>query len=126
MAGEVKDPARTLKRAIIIAAPLIAGIYIIGTAAMLILVPAGEVNIVSGLLPGIERGVGHAGPLLGILVPAAAISVVLGNLGQVGAWLIGPARIAFMIGLDRYVPPSRRRPCRPAQPNPTETDHPNA
>ena len=48
-------------------------------------VPAGEVNIVSGLLQGIERGVGHAGPLLGILVPAAAISVVLGNLGQVGA-----------------------------------------
>ncbi|MBK6423206.1 MAG: amino acid permease [Gemmatimonadetes bacterium] len=106
MAGEVKDPARTLKRAILVAAPLIAGIYIVGTAAMLILVPAGEINIVSGLLQGIERGVGHAGPLLGILVPAAAISVVLGNLGQVGAWLIGPARIAFMIGLDRYFPPA--------------------
>ena len=32
----------------------------------------------------------------------------------------------MVLGLDRYVPPSRRRPCRSPQPNPTETDHPNA
>lgn len=32
----------------------------------------------------------------------------------------------MVLGLDRYVPPSRRRPCRAAQPNPIETDHSNA
>ncbi len=30
---------------------------------------------------------------------------VIGNLGGVGAWLTGPARVAFTIGLDRYFPP---------------------
>jgi amino acid transporter len=31
---------------------------------------------------------------------------VLGNIGGVGAWLTGPARVAFVIGLDRYFPPA--------------------
>lgn len=106
MAGEVKDPARTLRRAVLLAAPLIAGVYLVGTAAMLTLVPSGEINIVSGLLQGIERGIALAHPSLGFLVPLAALLVVVGNLGQVGAWLTGPARIAFMIGLDRYLPPA--------------------
>jgi len=106
MAGEVKDPGRTLKRAVLIAAPLIAAVYLIGTAAMLVLVPSGEINIVSGLLQGVERGIGLAHPSLAFLVPLAALLVVAGNLGQVGAWLTGPARIAFMIGIDRYLPPA--------------------
>ena len=29
-----------------------------------------------------------------------------GNIGGVGAWLTGPARVAFVIGLDRYFPPA--------------------
>jgi amino acid transporter len=31
---------------------------------------------------------------------------VIGNIGGVGAWLTGPARVAFVIGLDRYFPPA--------------------
>ncbi len=31
---------------------------------------------------------------------------VVGNIGGVGAWLTGPARVAFVIGLDRYFPPA--------------------
>ena len=30
---------------------------------------------------------------------------MIGNIGGVGAWLTGPARVAFVIGLDRYFPP---------------------
>ena len=39
-------------------------------------------------------------------LPAAAALYVLGNIGGVGAWLTGPARVAFVIGLDRYFPPA--------------------
>ena len=35
-----------------------------------------------------------------------ALFYVIGNLGGIGAWLTGPARVAFMIGLDRYFPPA--------------------
>ena len=35
-----------------------------------------------------------------------ALFYVIGNLGGIGAWLTWPARVAFMIGLDRYFPPA--------------------
>src|SRR6185503_7753075 len=40
------------------------------------------------------------------LAPVAAAAYTIGNLGGVGAWLGGPARVAFVIGLDRYFPPA--------------------
>jgi amino acid transporter len=106
MAGEVKRPERTLPRAIFISAPICALVYILGTGALLWLIPVGELNIVSGLLQGIARGVREISPTLVWIVPVAALSVAIGNVGGVGAWLTGPARVAFVIGLDRYFPPA--------------------
>jgi amino acid transporter len=106
MGGEVRDPRRTLPRAILIAAPLIAAAYVLGTGALLRLVPKDQVSIVSGFLQGIDIGARSLGPGLAWLVPLAAIAYTLGNIGGVGAWLTGPARVAFAIGLDRYFPPA--------------------
>ena len=105
MGDEVKDPRRTLPRSIYIAAPFIAFLYIAGTASLLWLVPTGEVHIVSGFFQAIAAGARDFGGLLW-LVPAAAVLYVIGNIGGIGAWLTGPARIAFVIGLDRYFPPA--------------------
>ena len=106
LAGEVKDPDRTLPRSIYISAPLIAFMYIAGTAAVLWLVPHEEVNIVSGFLQALAVGAGETGLNILWLAPFAAMLYVIGNVGGVGAWLTGPARIAFVIGLDRYFPPA--------------------
>jgi amino acid transporter len=106
LGGEVRNPRRTLPRAILISAPLIALVYILGTGALLWLVPAGEVNIVSGFLQATTAGARDLSPSLWWLAPFAAAAYTLGNIGGVGAWLTGPARVAFAIGLDRYFPPA--------------------
>lgn len=106
MAGEVRDPTRTMPRAVFISAPLIAAAYILGTAAMLWIVPAAKVNIASGFIQGISEGASRIAPGLGWLGALAAALYAVGNLGGVGAWLVGPARVAFVIGLDRYFPPA--------------------
>ena len=106
LGGEVKEPRRTLPRSILISAPLIAFIYIAGTAAVLWLVPTREVNIVSGFLQAIATGARDIGWGLAWLPAVAAALYVVGNVGGVGAWLTGPARVAFVIGLDRYFPPA--------------------
>jgi glutamate:GABA antiporter len=106
LGGEVKDPKRTLPRSILISAPLIAFLYIAGTAAVLWLVPTADVNIVSGFLQAMQAGARDMGFGVAWLPAAAAALYVVGNVGGVGAWLTGPARVAFVIGLDRYFPPA--------------------
>lgn len=106
LGGEIKNPRRTLPRAVYLSTPLIAGLYIAGTAAVLWIVPAGSVNVVTGFLQGIDVGAARFGHWLWWLAPLAAAAYTLGNLGGTGAWLSGPARIAFVIGLDRYFPPA--------------------
>jgi glutamate:GABA antiporter len=105
MGDEVKDPRRTLPRSIYIAAPFIAFLYIAGTASVLWLVPTSEVHVVSGFFQAMAAGARDLGGLAWI-IPLAATLYVLGNIGGIGAWLTGPARVAFVIGLDRYFPPA--------------------
>jgi len=105
MGDEIKDPRRTLPRSIYIAAPFIAFLYIAGTASVLWLVPSSEVHVVSGFFQAMAAGARDLGGLAWI-IPLAAMLYVLGNIGGIGAWLTGPARVAFVIGLDRYFPPA--------------------
>ncbi len=104
MGDEVENPRKNLPRSIFISAPLIAVAYIVGTAAVLWWVPNKDINVVSGFLQAIKSGADHISPTLWWIVPFCAALYTIGNLGSVGAWLIGPARMAFVIGLDRYFP----------------------
>ncbi len=104
MGDEVVNPRRNLPAAVFISAPLIALAYILGTASVLWLVPNSEINIVSGFLQAIVNGSNNLGPSLWWLAPLCAALFTVGNIGGVGAWLTGPARVAFVIGLDRYFP----------------------
>ena len=105
MGEETAHPKRDLPRSIVISAPLIAAAYILGTLSVLWLVPTGDLNIVSGFLQAIRLGTA-ASPALVWLAPLAAALYTLSNVAGVGAWLSGPARVAFVIGLDRYFPPA--------------------
>ena len=105
MGEETANPKRDLPRSIVISAPLIAAAYILGTLSVLWLVPTGELNIVSGFLQAINAGTA-AWPALVWLAPVAAALYSLSAVAGVGAWLSGPARVAFVIGLDRYFPPA--------------------
>jgi glutamate:GABA antiporter len=104
MADEVENPRRNLPRSIFISGPLIAVVYVIGTAAVLWWLPNKDVNVVSGFLEAIKAGADHVSPTLIWVAPLCAALYSIGNIGSVGAWLIGPARVAFVIGLDRYFP----------------------
>ncbi|HZS17348.1 MAG TPA: APC family permease [Candidatus Udaeobacter sp.] len=104
MGDEVEDPRRNLPRSIFISAPFIGIAYIVGTAAVLWWLPNKDVNVVSGFLQAIKAGANNISPSLVWIAPLCAVLYTLGNLGSIGAWLIGPARVAFVIGLDRYFP----------------------
>jgi amino acid transporter len=57
-------------------------------------------------MQAINAGANHLGAWLWWIVPLCAALYTVGTIGGVGAWLTGPARVAFVIGLDRYFPPA--------------------
>ena len=102
MSQEVRNPRRTLPRALYAAAGLIAAMYILATVAVLVLVPAAEVSNTSGVFHAIT--VGSIALRIGFLGIVAAIVVTLGNAGGVGSTVAGIARVPFVVGIDRYLP----------------------
>ena len=102
MSEEVREPRKTFPRAIYSSAVLIALIYILGTVAVLVLLPAEQVDVRNGVFQAISSGAIPLGiAWFGIL---AALLVTVGNAGGVGATVAGVARVPFVAGIDRYLP----------------------
>jgi amino acid transporter len=102
MSEEVRDPRRTLPRAVFGSGALIAFMYIAGTFAILSLVPAGDLDPQSGVFHAIT--VGAVALRVGALGVLAAVLVTVGNAGGVGSTVAGIARVPFVVGIDRYLP----------------------
>jgi glutamate:GABA antiporter len=102
MSEEVRDPRRTLPRAVFGAGAMIAFMYIAGTFAILALVPAADLDPKSGVFHAITLG--SVALKLGFLGILAALLVTVGNAGGVGSTVAGIARVPFVVGIDRYLP----------------------
>ena len=102
MSEEVRDPRRTLPRAVFGAGALIAFMYVVGTFAILTLVPASDLDPKSGVFHAIT--VGSVVLKVGFLGILAAILATVGNAGGVGSTVAGIARVPFVVGIDRYLP----------------------
>ncbi|HTM18685.1 MAG TPA: APC family permease [Terracidiphilus sp.] len=102
MSEEVRDPQRTLPRAVFGAGAMIALMYIIGTFAILTLMPATKVDPQSGVFSAITTG--SIALRIGFLGVLAAVLVTFGNAGGVGSTVAGIARVPFVVGIDRYLP----------------------
>jgi amino acid transporter len=102
MSEEVRNPRRTLPRAVFGAGALIALAYCVGTFAILAVVPAGDIDPQSGVFHAIT--VGSVALKVGALGMLAAILVTFGNAGGVGSTVAGIARVPFVVGIDRYLP----------------------
>jgi glutamate:GABA antiporter len=104
MSEEIVDAGRTIRRAIITAGAIITAIYMLGTAAILLALPAGDVSSLAGFMQAVQ-GTGERVGLPGAAA-VVAVLITIGNLGGVGAWLACTARLPFVAGLDRKLPPA--------------------
>ena len=102
MSEEIKDPRKTLPRAILLSGLLIAVIYVLGTIGALIMMSSDSVDPRNGVF----QALGSGSQLMGIawFGMLAAVLVTVGNAGGVGSTVAGVARIPFVAGIDRYLP----------------------
>ncbi len=102
MGEEIRDARRTIPRAIFASAPLIVLAYMLGTASVLVALPAGEVSGLQGVIDAIAAAARRLG--LESFIPVAAALIALSALGSVGAWLGSTARLPFVAGIDHFLP----------------------
>jgi amino acid transporter len=107
LGDEIHDPARTLRRGIAVSGLAVVTMYVLGTAAMLVALPHETVSITNGMPQATAALAERLGaPWLAPVAGLVAILLVLGNLGGVGAWLAGSARLPFVAGVDGALPPA--------------------
>jgi len=103
MGDEIKNARRVVPPALIVAGVIVTAGYILGTIAILVALPRSQVNNMEGIMQAISTAAARIG-WTGV-GPAVALLICLANLGGVGAYLAALARIPFVVGIDRYLPP---------------------
>jgi amino acid transporter len=103
MGEEIVDARRTVPRAVIAAGVLIAAFYIVNTWCLLLALPKEQISGLQGLLQAVQALATKAGAPW--IVPIVAAAITLSALGGVGGWFAATARLPFVAGIDRFLPP---------------------
>jgi amino acid transporter len=102
MSEEIRDPRRTFPRATFGSGISIAIMYMLGTMAVLAILPAETVDPKSGVFGALAAGSAMLG--VGFFGISAAAMTAVGNAGGIGTTVAGIARVPFVAGIDRYLP----------------------
>ena len=102
-AGEARDPVRTIGRSVILAAPIIAAMFILGTGSVLSLIPQDQIDLIAPIPQVLSVGFGPLGFIAGIasLTIVAMLSI---RLAQSSVMFAGNTRLPMVAGWDSLLP----------------------
>lgn len=101
-AGEMKNPQKDYPRALLIAAAIILVSLVLASLAIAIVVPHDHLSFVTGILQAFSAFL--AAFHLSWLTPFIAFCIILGGLGSVSSWLVGPTKGIMVAGQDGNLP----------------------
>ena len=99
---EIKNPTVNYPKAVIIGALATVAIFILGTYALGVIIPAKDINLVQSLLVGFDNY--FTGLHIKWLSPVIAIALAFGVLAGVLTWVAGPSKGVFAVGQAGYLP----------------------
>lgn len=102
-AGETRNPKQNLSRAILIAAPIIALLYIFGTSAILAYVPPDKIDVI-GPVPQALQVAMSGSRLAGVIVPAAILLLLTNYLASFSLGFAANTRLPMCAGWDHLLP----------------------
>src|SRR3989440_8280382 len=103
LAGECRTPARNIGRSVLIATPIIALMFILGTSAVLAFVRPEDVDLV-GPIPQVLRLGFHSFGFLSPLVSIAILLLVGRQVALLSIYLTANARLPMVAGWDHLLP----------------------
>ncbi len=105
--GDVSDPGRVFPRAILLSTVISFCALLLGAMGIAFVVPARELSLVAGVMEAFEKFFGAYHILW--LVPAIAALIVVGSIGEVATWILGPSKGLLVTARDGLLPPFFQR-----------------
>ena len=103
-AREARDPRKDYPKAILLAVVAIVALFMMGSLAIAVVVPAKDISLVAGLMQAMERFFDPFG--LGWVVPILAVLAAAGGIAQISTWLVGPSKGLLATARDGSLPHS--------------------
>jgi amino acid transporter len=103
LAGETKAPARSVTRSVFIAAPVIALMFVLGTATVVTYVPNDDIDLIGPVAQVLRVGYGPFG-IAAPLVTAAILMTLAMRIGQASVAFTAVTRLPMVAGWDHMLP----------------------
>jgi len=103
LAGETKSPARSVGRSVVIAAPIIALMFVLGTSTVIALVPRDDIDLIAPLAQVLRIGFGPFG-IATQLVTIAIVMTLAMRIAQTSVNFTAVTRLPMVAGWDRLLP----------------------
>ena len=103
VAGECKAPVRNIAGSVLIAAPIIAVMFIMGTSSVLAYVSPDKVDLIGPIPQVLSLGFSSFG-WVGRLISIAILGVVVRQIALMSIYFTGNTRLPMVAGWDRLLP----------------------
>jgi amino acid transporter len=103
LAGETRSPARAMRRSVLIAAPIIALMFVLGTSTVVAYIPANDIDLVGPVAQVLRVGLGPFG-IAARLATVAILMTLAMRVAQTNVSFTAVARLPMVAGWDRLLP----------------------
>ena len=103
LAGETRSPARNIGRSVVIASPIIALMFILGTSSVLAFVPRDQVDLIGPIPQVLSIGFQSLG-WVGTIGSIAILGITVRTIALMSIYFAGNTRLPMVAGWDRLLP----------------------
>jgi len=104
LAGETRNARRNIALSVIIAAPVIALMFILGTSAVQAFTPIDQIDLVGPIPQAVRKGLGSMGAVAAVLIPLAVGVASARTIGNSSLLFTATSRMPMVAGWDRLIP----------------------
>jgi len=103
LAGETRAPARNIGRSVVIAAPIICAMFILGTSTVLAFVPRDQIDLIGPIPQVLSIGFRSLG-WVGTVGSIAILGITVRTIALMSIYFAGNTRLPMVAGWDRLLP----------------------
>ena len=102
-AGECRDPVRSIGRSVMLAAPVIALMFILGTSSVIALIRPDDIDLIGPIPQVLSVGFQSFG-IVSYIVPIAILAFLWIRIAQASVMFTGNTRLPMVAGWDHLLP----------------------